>query len=74
MFTSGFESLHLISSAIKSALLTNALLFGRGLILERGRERGRMRRGDMGPGGERRGPPPAGGRARGDKPGATDKD
>ncbi len=60
--------------ALREELTPEQLEKARGLILERGRERGRMRRGGMGPGGERRGPPPAGGPARDDKPGATDKE
>ena len=44
----------------------------RALVLERGRERGRMRRGGMGPGGERPVPPPDGSAPR-DKPFAADK-
>ena len=57
---------------LRDNLSPEQLAKAREFILERGRERGRMRRGGMGPGGERRGPPPDGSAPR-DKPFAADK-
>ena len=52
--------------ALRDLLDRDQLAKARELILERGRERGRMRRGGMGPGAERRGPPPGGAREKAD--------
>jgi len=57
---------------LRDNLSPEQLAKAREFILEHGRERGRMRRGGMGPGGERRGPPPDGSAPR-DKPFAADK-
>lgn len=57
---------------LRDNLSPEQLAKAREYILERGRERGRMRRGGMGPGGERRGPPPEG--ATRGRPAAKDKD
>ena len=57
---------------LRDNLSPEQLAKAREYILERGRERGRMRRG-MGPGGERRGPPP-GEAAQREKPVAKDKE
>ena len=56
---------------LRDNLSPEQLAKAREFILEHGRERGRMRRGGMGPGGERRGPPPDGSAPR-DKPFAAD--
>ena len=57
---------------LRDNLSPEQLVKAREFILERGRERGRMRRGGMGPGGERPTPPPDGSAPR-DKPFAADK-
>ena len=57
---------------LRDNLSPEQLAKAREFILERGRERGRMRRGGMGPGGERPTPPPDGSAPR-DKPFAADK-
>ena len=53
---------------LRDNLSPEQLAKAREFILEHGRERGRMRRGGMGPGGERRGPPPDGSRGRTPRP------
>jgi hypothetical protein len=57
---------------LRDNLSPEQLTKAREFILERGRERGQMRRGGMRPGGERRTPPPDGSAPR-DKPFAADK-
>jgi len=57
---------------LRDNLSPEQLAKAREFILEHGRERGRMRRGGMRPGGERRTPPPDGSAPR-DKPFAADK-
>ena len=57
---------------LRDNLSPEQLAKARELVLERGRERGKMRRGGMGPGGERPVPPPDGSAPR-DKPFAADK-
>lgn len=57
---------------LRDNLTPEQLTKAREFILERGRERGRMRRGGMGPGGDRPVPPPDGSAPR-DKPFASDK-
>ena len=57
---------------LRDNLSPEQLAKARELVLERGRERGKMRHGGMGPGGERPVPPPDGSAPR-DKPFAADK-